>query len=248
MELDDFQQRLRRVIEPLLEALLLSRPEDPAAFVVKHLGGGAVAEAGAGKFDSIVAEILALRQAGGSAAEGAAATRVQAIQRGRVARQHATSKRVEVQESTAATRVQSIQRGKVARAEVAAKKVEVAEEGAATKMQALQRGKAARAEVAAKKAAPTPLELAQALADQEAERGKGSSALDKLRSVVRGRSRQVASMFISTLKKEEEDDDSDDERYSAGTAWLRQRDLQMAAELAQRLLDDELANGRQTPV
>ena len=114
------------------------------------------------------------------------------------------------------------------------------EGGAATKIQAVRRGKAARADLDAKKAAPA-LKLARALADQERAGAGGSGALDKLRSVVCGRSRQVASLFISELKKDEGDDDSDDEMFGAGTAWLRQRDMQMAAELAQRLLNEELA-------
>ena len=64
--------------------------------------------------------------------EDSAATRVQALQRGKMARQQAAV------EQTAATRVQALQRGKMARQQAAA------EQAAATRVQAQQRGRMAR--------------------------------------------------------------------------------------------------------
>ena len=64
--------------------------------------------------------------------EDSAATRVQALQRGKMARQQAAA------EQTAATRVQALQRGKMARQQAAA------EQAAATRVQAQQRGRMAR--------------------------------------------------------------------------------------------------------
>ena len=60
------------------------------------------------------------------------------------------------------------------------------------------------------------------------------SSLTKLRDVIKGRNRKSASIFIQ-MAKPEGGGDSDDERYSAGTAWLKQRDQKHAMEIAQQL-------------
>ena len=249
--LDDFQQRLRGVVEPMLEALLLARPPNPAVFIVEHLGGGGDDISGAQNLDVLVSELTMLRQqalsAGIGSAEGVAATKVQALQRGRTGRRQAAGEKEQQQQAGAATKVQAAQRGRQARAEVAAKKEEAAEQSdAASKIQAVQRGKQGRARAEEKKAVAAltdfrPSSAAHGLArtlSEQAQTGEDSAAntLSKLRSVIRGRNRKSASIFMKMAKPEGSgEDDPGDERYSAGSAWLRQRDQEHAVEIAQRL-------------
>eukprot|EP01048_Picozoa_sp_COSAG05_P019269 COSAG05_NODE_2975_length_2447_cov_4.449725_2_plen_355_part_00 len=243
--LDDFQQKLRGVMEPLLEALLVTKPADPASFTVGRLGGDSDAVSGAQKMDALHSELTLLRQqmqdAGFGTAEGAAATKVQAMQRGRAGRRKVAEKKEEKGQASAATKLQAAQRGKQARAKVSAKKEEIAEQtGAAAKIQAAHRGKQGRTQFEEKKAIATATEFKSSTASHDLARTlsqeRGSTPVSKLRSIVKGRSRKTATVFMKMAQPEAfEEDDSDDERYSAGSAWLRQRDQQHAMEIAQRL-------------
>jgi hypothetical protein len=219
-ELDDYQARVRGLMEPLTEALLLHRPEDAATFIVRQLGGDAGALAGATKLDESLRRVVALRD---DVEKAGAARQMQAVQRGRAARKGVAERR---QQTAAATQVQAMQRGKAARKEVAGRRVEKQAAVAAVEP-AAQRQRAITEPVAA---------------SVVADAGGEESGLDKFRRVVAGRTRRVATMFIKAVAPaDQESDGSDDERYAAGTAWLRKRDQQNAMEIAHRLHAEEMA-------
>ena len=82
-----------------------------------------------------------------------AATKIQAKQRGKLARKQVSEKKKV--ENGAATKVQAIQRGKIARQEMQE------QQRAATKVQAIQRGKIARQEMQEQQRAATKVQAMQ---------------------------------------------------------------------------------------
>jgi hypothetical protein len=111
-ELENYQARVRGVIEPLTEALLLHRPADAAQFIVRSLGGGTEALAGAARFDQVLRQISSLQR---DLEVSGAVKQVQALQRGRVARKGVMERR---QQTAAATQVQAMQRGRARASEI----------------------------------------------------------------------------------------------------------------------------------
>ena len=82
--------------------------------------------------------------------QASAATRLQAIQRGKQARQEVLDKQ---EQAVAATKLQAIQRGKLAREE---QKEKAEQDAAAAKLQAIQRGKMQRGKMEAPGSKPKP--------------------------------------------------------------------------------------------
>merc|ERR1712166_1191786 len=103
----------------------------------------------------------------------AAASKIQAIQRGKHGRKEVAmkvaAKRELLQQTSAAAKIQAIQRGKHGRKEVAAKRELVKQTSAVSRIQAIQRGKHGRKQVAAKR-----------------EVVKQTSAVSKIQAIQRG--------------------------------------------------------------